>query len=221
MVVRVADQFYMNMTYTILEDCSPFYIRFTFNGLDEIVKFALENQTNINVEESATFGGYFHKNLQKQFGSKIINMLPMSDTFNFFDNRVGIFETPSGGGSGIHKDGKDCRVSFNIPLEVHDDLCITSWYSDDAFKGEPLKGYPYSRSICSFETLDLALSTYNNPNPIKTMVAHANEMILFNTDILHCWDNRKSTNVRKVLTLRHLNESDMYFDDVKQFLFSS
>ena len=51
------------------------------------------------------------------------------------------------------------------------------------------------------------------------MVAKPNEMILFNTDIFHSWDNTKSDKSRRILTLRAKNYSTFYFDDAKKILF--
>jgi hypothetical protein len=50
------------------------------------------------------------------------------------------------------------------------------------------------------------------------MTAVPNEMILFNTDIYHSWEN-KSKHVREVLTLRIEEDKNLSFLDVRKILF--
>ena len=203
--------------YHIIEDCSPFYVRFTFDGLSNVIDFLVNRQDD--VKTAIEFGGYRHTNFDIDTAKQVIEMLPMSKLFTFQLGRVSIFNSPPGGGSGIHKDGSNCRVSFNIPVHVEDDLCTTSWYSDDPFNGMPINGLPYTRSICKFGDAERTLSTLNNPEPIKVMTAMPNEMVLFNTDIYHIWDNTKSLNTRKVLTMRIVNDDDLHFGQVRDILF--
>lgn len=198
-----------NRTYTIIEDCSPYYIRFTFDNLRDIVKYANE-QIADNVKQ---YKGYSHDTLSYMSASAIISMLPMSTEINLNVNRVAVFTTVPGGGCGIHKDGIDHRISLNIPLEILDEQCITNWYTDDAVKDMSLVGDTvYSRNVY------LDYTTMNKFTPVKTMIAQPDEMILFNTDIYHSWDNTGSNNRRKILTLRPTEPESVFFDDIKKIL---
>jgi hypothetical protein len=196
--------------YTIIEDCSPYYIRFTFDKIKNIISFVLE-QTTVDVKK---YGGYTHNTIVFKTSEKIISMLPMSTQIDFETRRVAIFDTPPGGGCGIHKDGVDTRMSINLTLQILDDECTTFWYEDKLFENQPLCGsLNYTRNIYqNYETM-------NKFQPIKTMVAKPNEMILFNTDIYHSWNNINSSNHRKILTLRAQNFKSVYFDDAKKILF--
>lgn len=191
--------------YTIIEDCSPYYIRFTWNGLSELIDYisAQSVDTSKGVKRA-----YTHYNFDLPTAANIINNLPMKDSINFNQERVALFITDPGAKSSIHKDGSKMRCGINIPLVVLDDCCKTKWYSDESLATAPKVYDDYSR--IRYPVIE--------PTPIKTTVFGTNECILFNTDIYHSWDNSTSTNVRSVLTLRNTS-GDLYFDEVKELLF--
>lgn len=205
---------------TIIEDCSPFYIRLVFDELDSIIQFVRSKLDKLVLRHKST---YSDKVFPVEISKEIISLLPKYFAFDFRLERVSVFDTSPGKGCGIHKDGKDHRVSFNIPIEIHDDLCTTYWYDDDQFSDyskklstEPLSvtmngSTGYSRNIHpNFQSM-------NKFKHSKSMVASPGEMILFNTDIFHSWYNRSNYS-RKILTLRVNNTGSMYFDDVKKIL---
>ena len=196
--------------YTIIEDCSPYYIRFTFDGLKNIINYTT-NQTPVSV---VNYVMYSHDTLSLPAAETIISMLPMSNKITFNINRVAVFTTPPNGGCGVHKDGSHDRTSFNIPIEILDNNCITSWYSDEMFEGFPiLEKSNYSRNVYR------DYKTMNKFKSVKTMTAQPNEMTLFNTEIYHSWSNYNSSNTRKILTLRSVNAEELYFNDAKKILF--
>ena len=196
--------------YTIIEDCSPYYIRFTFDGLKNIINYII-NQTPVNVVNYST---YSHDTLNLPAAETIISMLPMSNKITFNINRVAVFTTPPNGGCGVHKDGSHDRTSFNIPIEILDNNCITSWYSDEMFEGFPiLEKSNYSRNVYR------DYKTMNKFKSVKTMTAQPNEMTLFNTEIYHSWSNHNSNNTRKILTLRSVDVEKLYFETARQLLF--
>jgi hypothetical protein len=199
------------MTYAIIEDCSPYYIRFTFPGLSDIIKYVKSQKPANSVDQS----NYFHNNFDPEIGTTILKMLPMYNQFEWQTQRVAIFSTLPHKAVSIHKDGTATRISFNIPITVLDDKCITSWYADDSLKDYPIIGKPYTRSVFWDK------SKYDSIPTLKQMTAKPNEMILFNTDIFHSWDNRLSDNIREVLTLRVENPHLMYFDQAKQTIFGN
>ena len=196
------------MKYTIIEDCSPYYIRFTWDGLDELIKF-IKNQP-IENGNILTFKGYTHINFDFETANAIINQLPMSNDFDFMKTRVALFATHPHKKSSVHKDGADHRFSINKPIEIHDTNCTTHWWTDESLQEFEQANSVYSRTIGFKENL---------PLPIKTMIAVPNECILFNTDIYHDWDNTKSSNQRTVLTLRVNDPGATYFDDAKKIIF--
>jgi hypothetical protein len=197
------------MLYTIIEDCSPYYIRFTWDGLNDLVEFASSLQATLYKEEK----GYKHLNYSFSDALKIIDKIPLKDKINFRLELVAIFETPPGGGCGIHKDGTDNRMSINIPIEILDENCLTNWYSNDYYTNSSVNNNIFTRNI--FENY----KELNQFKPLKTMIAKPREAILFNTDIFHSWDNTSSKNYRKILTLRSLNQGKIYFENVRQLLY--
>jgi len=197
--------------YTIIEDCSPYYITFTFPGLEDLVDY-IKSQTPTVVNPKAG-PRYTQVSFDLPVADLILKKLPMYNQFNWMQHRVSVFSTPRGKASSIHKDGGNHRASFNIPLTVLDDKCKTAWYSDTQFGDKKTQGEPYSRII------HFNRHGYDSVPKLKEMVAKPNQMILFNTDIFHSWDNSKSTNTRSVLTMRVSNADQVYFDDIKKILF--
>lgn len=202
--------------YTIIEDCSPFYIRFSFPGLNEIIEYVAGQFKKENVT-TRRLSGYLHNNFNLDIASQIVSMLPMSKEYEFEVDRVAVFETIPKRGSGIHKDGANRYVSFNIPIEINDDKCITSWYADSTFEGMEVTGLPYVRNVVQCNTYSNYDYIRDYPT-IKTMIAKPGEMVIFNTDIYHSWDNKDSDQPRKLLTLRVVDNPT--FDSVKRTMFN-
>ena len=202
------------MKYTIIEDCSPYYIRFSWNGIEDIIALVASLST---VDTSIRFSNstYTHYDFNADKANQIINNLPMKSDFDFMMNRVGLFVTTPGSKSSTHKDATDHRFSINLPIEILDNNCVTSWYNDEEISEFELSDSHrgYSRVL---KSIDLTSKV-----PSKTMIAQPNECILFNTDVYHNWDNTQSINQRIVLTLRVNNPGKMYFDDAKKILFGS
>ena len=201
------------MNYSIIEDASPYYIRFSFDGLQDIVNFAKSRPRDLYKQRPGQHPGYAHENYGIEDANKIISMLPMSSAVAFRNQRVAVFNTPPGGGCGPHKDGMDHRVSFNIPIEISDDECQTYWYSDEDFANFAAQGdTDYGRIVWpNWKDLDQFV-------PVKTMRAKPGEMILFNTDIYHAWTNQNSKNHREILTLRTVTTS-LYFETIRKIIF--
>ena len=196
------------MKYSIIEDCSPYYIRFTFDGIRDIADYA----RSVDLGKVVEHKGYYHEFIDSDASSNLFSMLPMSDIIKF--KLASIFTTPPAGGCGVHKDGTDHKVSFNIPLQVLDNECLTTWYTDNCFTGMPVETHGgYTRNIFTDWT------KLNQFVPSKSMVAQEGEMILFNTEIFHAWHNN-SSNTRKVLLLRSENPGLLSFYQVRKLLFA-
>ena len=195
------------MKYEILEDCSPFYIRFTFDGLKDVVNLA----TKIIPEKVSSYRGYQHEFFNRQDARRVFSMLPMSNVIDF--RLASVFTTPPDGGCGVHKDGLDHKVSYNIPLQVLDDQCVTTWYDDSQFENVEVRTLGgYTRNVFhDWRALDQL-------RPVKSVVARPGEMLLFNTDIYHAWYNKSPTNTRKMLLLRSVNPELLSFEQVKSII---
>ena len=196
------------MTYTLIEDCSPYYVRFTWEGLPKLIDYI--NQQPLYLANNYAFDSYIHWNYDNDTAQSILDQLPMNKDFRLNRDRVALFITRPGGECSIHKDGPSPgRCGINIALKILDDQCVTSWYTDDSFNTMPITNTSYTRKVPKFDGLI----------PAKTTVLQANECVLFNTDIYHTWDNSKSTNQRIQLTLRFEEAERVSFDAAKNILF--
>ena len=198
------------MEYTIIEDCSPYYIRFTWNGLAELADFIKSRSRHGG--HTRDFKQYTHYDFDLANAYSILTKLPMYKDFDFMLDRVGLFISHPSRKAVIHKDGPDHRFSINMLIEVHDECCSTSWWDEEQLS-QYNKGHhdPYTRQ------LDVPIPF---PTPAKTMIAQPNECVLFNTDMWHAWNNA-SEHQRILLTLRVNKPGELYFDDAKKILFGN
>ena len=196
--------------FNIIEDCSPFYVRFTFIGIENFIKHMQSLPPECFKRNPQT--GYIHSDVIESEAEIVLKKLPLSQKFEFIKHRVGVFDTLPYGGCGIHKDGWNRKVSFNIPIEIHNELCVTKWYDDSLFEDMDVKCLPYSRNV---------FSNFNKMQTFphaKKMIAKIGEAIIFNTDIYHSFDNTQSSDWRRVLTLRLVNDN-ISFKQAKEILF--
>lgn len=192
---------------TVIEDCSPYYIRFTHDGITDITDMCQSLVKDINFTKPFT-----HYRFKTDLAIKILDLIPLSKRINFNQNRVSLFVSQPGLYYRAHKDGMNHRFSINYTVKILDDKCVTNWYSDEDCSAYPLDFLlGTSREATGFEK--------DKHTPLKSMVAKSNECILFNTDIFHDFDNTKSSNERFVLTLRATTPGEIYFDDIKKILF--
>ena len=197
--------------YTIIEDCSPYYIRFTHNGLNDVIDFCNQRIPDLSSRKET----FIHHKLSIEDANTLLSIVPMhsSGELNLRNERASLFITAGKRYYRAHKDGLIDRVSINYTVKILDDKCVTSWYGDDDLKQYTIDNLKNktSRECDGF--------VKENHIPLKSMTALPNECILFNTDIFHDFDNSQSDNNRVVLTLRCRNPGVMYFDDVKRILF--
>ena len=133
--------------FTLIEDCSPFYVRLTFTGIDTFIEHMKSLSPKSYQYKIESGSGYAHSDIVESEAEIVLEKLLLSQKFEFIKHRVGIFNTFPHGGCGIHKDGHNRKVSFNIPIEINDELCITKWYDDSLFEGIKVTGLPYTRNV--------------------------------------------------------------------------
>jgi hypothetical protein len=209
------------MKYTIIEDCSPYFIRFTYDGLDTFNSYVLNLYDKQVWPDNSTphAPGFAHHKFDPTIGREILDQSVISEEIIFNQHRVSVFKSSPGTYYRAHKDGADHRVSINYTLRILDDKCVTSWYDDGdlaQYDEEKIVLKKLNNKIMARECVGFVKK---NHTPLKSMVAKVNECILFNTDIFHDWDNTESLNDRLILTLRSPNPGSLYFDDVKKLLF--
>lgn len=202
----------------IIEDCSPYYIRYRHTDSDKIIDLCRQfkqEQVDAITESKQRF---LHHRLPVADGLTILDQIPHNDQFKFIESRVSLFVFQPGVYYRPHKDGLDCRFGINYIVDVKDAKCVTSWYNDEQFEGRPidhLDGRTRSREIADYDRR----IEWNKTIPVKSMVARQNDVILFNTDIFHEVNNYNSPNERTILTLRTDLGSKMTFLDARKILF--
>jgi hypothetical protein len=200
--------------FTIIEDCSPYYIRFTHDRIENLIEYC---KTCIPILENQKWrdGFLFHKLLPTQattilMETPISNLIPLrQEQIYFFISKPGLYYR-------AHKDALNQRFSINYTIQIADEKCVTSWYSDDDLKHYPIDYLGgTSRECKGFNP--------KNHTPLKSMIAKPGECILFNTDLFHDWDNSQSDNYRIILTLRIKQPyvGQTYFEDAKKIIFES
>ena len=197
--------------FTIIEDKSPYYIRFTFDGAEDVMSYCRES---VKDKVFSRPGREFHHHAygEKRAADLLKLTAPISDLIELKKDRISLFVTEPGYCYTAHKDGYDHRMSINFVVQVLDDKCVTSWYSDEELAAYPVDTEKYvSREILEFDK--------TKHTPLMSMTAKQGECVLFNTDIFHDFDNSKSSNYRMVLTLRAKATGTVYFDDAKKILF--
>jgi len=197
------------MKYEIIEDCSPYYIRYMHDGMHNIIDYCNVLTPDINkINEDFT-----HYKLQPDKSKKMLGMIPL--TFLPLEiDRVSLFISKPHMTYRAHKDGSFDHVSINYTSKILDDKCVTSWYSDEDLSIYEIdRKHRGSRECVGFDK--------SKHTPIKSMVAKPNEAILFNTEIFHAWDNSQSENERVVLTLRPALalRPKIYFETMKRLMF--
>lgn len=202
-------EYVKEMTFKIIEDCSPYYIRFTHEGIEDIINFACSR-----VPETSSFPSFKHLRFSAEDCETFHSMLPFKGILDFIIPRTSLFISKPGLYYRAHKDGVNHRFSINYCVKILDDKCVTSWYSDEDLREYSIDNLKTksSRECIGFDK--------NKHTPIKSMVAKQGECVLFNTEIFHDWDNTFSQNERVVLTLRVQNPGQIYFNDAKAALFN-
>lgn len=188
----------------IIEDCSPYFIRFTYEGASKVLDLC---RTLLRPNSQEPF---LHYRYPSGIGWNILSKVPLARELNLNPSRVSLFITQPGTYYRAHKDGLHIKWGMNFNVSIRDEECVTSWYSDEDLAMYPIDNLPTksSRECEGFEK--------RNHNPLKTMVAKEGECVLFNTDIFHDFDNRTSQHERVLLTLRDSGQRS--FEEVRLML---
>jgi hypothetical protein len=194
------------MDISVIEDASPFYIRFCYPELQNIIDLCLEEKHLF--QQPYPFVNY---KLPYNKGKQILKNVPYSKELGLNSFRVSLFITQPGHYYRAHRDGLFEQVSINFPIQILDNKCVTSWYDNSQFDDFEIDTVGNtSRELVGFQKDKFA--------PIKQMTAKMNECILFNTDLYHDFDNSNSENIRVMLTLRPVQVNKHNFDSFKKAL---
>lgn len=204
------------MKFEIIEDCSPYYIRYTHDFAEEIFQQCADYKKQY-IDTLSNKNKFMHIKLPIDLGSLILDKVYKAAELQLIKQRVSLFVTQSNHYYRPHRDGLAVKVGINYHIDIKDDLCVTSWYDNKLFEGRP---------IDTLGGVSREIKDYNREveksiiMPSKSMTAKQNEVVLFNTDYFHDVDNTASPNERTILTLRSSLYEKIDFFDARQILFN-
>ena len=123
----------------IIDDQSPFYLLFTFEGIEKYAEWVLLNHKNFQhtIKNQDTYEHLLYS--ENGILTKLYEVNGKFVDFDIDERRISLVRTFPGGKSSIHKDGIACGTNLNMIVEKSDDLCLTSWYDDFNFAGLELR----------------------------------------------------------------------------------
>ena len=207
--------------YTVIEDCSPFYIKFSFPGKDKLVNVFRTQIKNIPPDADPNEIPDFAKHRSPKFkpipvDERVVEFvrkeIPFWNDFDFDMPRFVVSEP--GLKFPIHRDSAFDHAGINFLVEVLDDKCLTNWYSEESVAHLT----PRSPQLGLYPTFLEISDNEPKPIPIKTVIFEPGDCIVINTDIWHDWDNSQSTNRRINILLRGLKGSPT-FEEIRKKLF--
>jgi hypothetical protein len=209
--------------FKIIKDCSPCYVLFTYDGLEEYIKLLqdIANKSDFVISNNkgvTAIQQIYPKYQTEEFYVKnpsdlelIIDKNPCAELLNL-DKSAAFLTTFPGVKSPIHLDINaevNLPVNFriNYPIFVKDNKCITRWYNDLNLINHEKLSYIVDESL-------------SQPTCVESLNFSQDYAILFNTTIYHEWDNTLSHNKRTIIGMRVDNDhSDMTYDQAKTILF--
>ena len=194
------------MAVQLLEDCSPYYARFTFEGADRVIERVRAAGYTDNGKR------FVHHRYDPVFAQEMLDLIPRSEELHLNVHRFSLLVFKPGLRAYVHKDGRDLNFGINLHIVSRDDACITSWYDDDTVAGFPHVFIPPDRIVTGVSPAVV--------RPARQLVARQGDVILFNSNIYHEFDNSASPHERWVLTLREREPTRLSFADAYRVLFS-
>jgi len=204
------------MQFEIIEDCSPYFIRYTHTGSDEVIERCKEEKS-LYLDSSSKKLKFINYRLPEPTGIEILNKVYGAKELSLISKRVSLFVTQPQYYYRPHRDGLAVPMGINYNVDIIDNKCVTSWYDNNAFIGRPIDNLPSntSREIADYNRR-LEKDTIK---PVKSMTAKQGEVVLFNTDLFHDVDNTNSPNERTILTLRSSLFEKLNFMQARKILF--
>lgn len=206
--------------YNVIEDCSPYYVKFYHESLPKIVNYIKNKKYVINEDWKTSIAVLGRYQFDINASQEILSMLPMYGTVPRFDaNCVAVWRTPAGGFRNAHKDGLQNGCAINLPIDIADNCCITSWYNDDQLSScveESKSIYFHGREGGFREAKGFS---FDKHRPNISTVMGSNEFILFNSNIWHSIDNRQSPFDRSMITFRFEDSENLTYIDIYRQLF--
>lgn len=204
-----------NMSFEIIEDCSPYFIRYRHTGCDKVIELAKEYKQKF-IDTMSYQKKFLHSKMPVEMGTALLEHVYKAKELELTNTRVSLFVTQPDVYYRPHRDGLSLAAGINYNINMKDDLCVTSWYNNEDFTGRPIDNLGgVSREIGDYNRqLEKDLI-----KPAKSMIAKTGDVVLFNTDIYHDVDNSQSPNERTLLTLRSNLFEKLDFFRAREILF--
>lgn len=202
------------MNITIVQDCSPYYMIIEHSDQTEIFNKTQQiiDKNIFKFIRSTTDSKFFNFRLHHQDTAVLFQISPI----NLLRNQCqlsfsSIYKTLPGCQYPIHRDGSNTtgyiRYSLNYMISVHDDLCLTSWFSPEITDQLQQVSYrPGNTHIAKLNDTKI--------EPATSACFKQGQCVLLNTDLFHSFDNSRSEHERIVLTLRWACPQTIMFQDV-------
>jgi hypothetical protein len=201
--------------YTIIEDCSPYYIRFKHQNIDRIVDYCSDKNYYYSEIQGPDSGrtiseqSFINYKIVSREQQDLLDLIPMRDILPI--SQSSLFIAGPGTYYRAHKDGLGLNFGINYSISILDDKCVTSWYSDNDLA-------KYSIDTLGNRSRECTDFVKEEHTPLKSMTAVQGECTLFNTKIFHDFDNTQSSNIRVILALRFA-ASNLRFAGARKILF--
>ena len=194
--------------FKIIEDCSPYYIKFTYPEYAEDFKLMKDISDTLTFSpwryDKPTTINYHAANLDKKQKDYISENNECAKVLGL--KMCGFNMTGKHGLGAIHLDRNKlgpCPYKVMYGVKILDDTCVTSWYNSEDVT-------PVDNFYIDNDTPE--------PTPVATTILTVNEAVLFNTGIYHKWVNY-GTNDR-ILSNFYDPSGTTTFEEAKNILFS-
>ncbi len=202
------------MMLTIIEDSSPYYVKFSMTTAGEIAGIC-----------NAILDGVHYKNefishpIEHRTATEIIKLIPFFENIQLNVGRLSMFISRPGIYRPPHKDGARMQFGINIPIEILDNECTTNWYTDESLSKYDYYAGPDIHNGQHRQIRELRNYRSGDIVPIASTTMKSSECMLFNVNQFHDWSNKTSLNRRVILALRPYLSSTMTFADAATLLF--
>jgi hypothetical protein len=190
----------------ISQDNSPYFLKFNLDNVNLRLSEFKSILPKYLFEDDVSDKLYHIYDLSKFEINHFFNLIPLNDITEWHDI-VRVVSVKKGFVGPLHKDGINAKSSINIGIHVKNSDCTTYWFDDEKIniKSESKKMELDGKNINSRNADGI---DWRNIEPSAKTVLEQNELILFNSNIYHTWDNLTGENARVTLKLRPRKDLD-------------
>jgi len=205
----------------MIEDCSPYYVRFRHEGSEEIIKM-LQKLVVLHKKPLDAFTHY----LTTDENRKVVSLGPMRDNPEMC-TKMAIITIPPGAVSTIHSD-----VQWHLNYIVNQEGAngVVNWYDPALFNQYPMEYLEKNKQWVP-TGYDPRLKPGYNPKvdikytpPTNTLISARfleGDVILFNSSLLHDFQNRSITQERSVMISVPADTNSTFEQAKEYFKFNS